>query len=79
MTIQKSCNQCEYLYINGVGCHEIGCENSKKRWVDGEWEKSYECNECGGSVTFHDSCECGTTMWDLQMDAAELSLINIKD
>jgi hypothetical protein len=24
------CNQCEYLFINGVGCHETGCPNTSK-------------------------------------------------
>jgi hypothetical protein len=34
------CNQCEYLFINGVGCHETGCTNGKVR----------KCFECGCSI-----------------------------
>ena len=29
MSLSK-CDQCDYLYINGIGCHEIGCPNAHK-------------------------------------------------
>ena len=32
----KQCGQCEALYINGLFCHEHGCPNGQKRWVDGD-------------------------------------------
>lgn len=35
--MSKRCNQCEALVINGVFCHEHGCLNEKKEFVDGEW------------------------------------------
>ena len=35
--MSKRCNQCEALVINGVFCHEHGCPNEKKEFVDGEW------------------------------------------
>ncbi len=50
------CGNCEMLSINGVPCHETGCENSGKEWdaVTGEWARKYECPECGSE---HDSAE----------------------
>lgn len=36
-----NCNQCEFIYINGVGCHETGCPNIKK---------IKECFKCGFEV-----------------------------
>ncbi len=35
--MSKTCDQCEALVINGVFCHEQGCPNEKKEYVDGEW------------------------------------------
>ena len=29
-------------------------------------ENSIKCEICGGYITDHDSCECGTTMRDLK-------------
>jgi len=39
------CNQCDYLYINGVGCHEIGCPQARQERLAEEkddtfWEES---------------------------------------
>lgn len=31
------CNQCDSMYINGLFCHETGCPNKDKVYVDGEW------------------------------------------
>lgn len=49
------CDQCEMLSINGVACHETGCPNARKRFVDGEWVKVYRCRECGTEALDADS------------------------
>jgi len=49
------CDQCEMLSINGVACHETGCPNSRKSWVNGEWVMLYECPECGTEHTDTDA------------------------
>jgi hypothetical protein len=54
------CNQCAALMINGVFCHETGCPNSRKRFVDGEWILFLECFECGSEVREGESCDCMT-------------------
>ena len=43
------CGSCKMVSINGVPCHETGCENSDKEWdaVNGEWVRKYSCVECG--------------------------------
>jgi len=33
-----SCEYCELIMINIILCHEIGCPNSRKMWVNGKWE-----------------------------------------
>lgn len=56
--IKKTCNQCEVLIINGLFCHETGCPNSKKKWVNGEWVKFVKCFECGFEVEEGTECNC---------------------
>ncbi len=34
------CTQCQYVYINGVGCHETGCPEMWKN-------QAVHCFECG--------------------------------
>lgn len=34
---RMKCDRCEMLGINGVPCHETGCPNMRKVWVEGEW------------------------------------------
>jgi hypothetical protein len=41
------CNQCEYLFINGVGCHETGCPNIKR---------TVDCDICGYEVVVGEPC-----------------------
>jgi len=36
---ERTCDQCELLYINGVKCHETGCPNA--------WREPRECAWCG--------------------------------
>ena len=50
------CGQCEALYINGLFCHEHGCPNEQKRWIDGEWVKFITCFECGYDVVEGEPC-----------------------
>lgn len=44
-TVPKRCNQCVALVINGVFCHEHGCPNTRKTWVEGEWITNEEEND----------------------------------
>ena len=52
------CDQCEPLMIQGVFTHEIGCPNSKKKWVSGEWVRFYDCDICGYDVKEGETCGC---------------------
>ena len=46
--------------INGVFCHETGCPNSRKTWVEerGEWVRFVDCRNCGAEVEQGDTCRC---------------------
>ena len=44
--------------INGVFCHEIGCPNTKARYIDGEWVRFNECRNCGGHFPVGEDCDC---------------------
>lgn len=55
---RMKCNQCEMLSINGVACHETGCPNMRKTWIDGEWIRFLECRECGCDVREGEACNC---------------------
>jgi hypothetical protein len=46
-----NCNQCQMLSINGVVCHETGCPNMGKKFIDGQWLTVYHCTECGSQHT----------------------------
>lgn len=51
------CDQCEYAFINGKGCHETGCPNSKKAYdIDLGWVKVRECFACGYTVMADRPC-----------------------
>lgn len=54
------CDQCEMLSINRVACHETGCPNSKKTWVEErqEWVLFIECFVCGYEVEEGETCSC---------------------
>jgi hypothetical protein len=56
----KHCDQCEALLINGVFCHETGCPNSRKTWIEdrGEWVLFVDCFECGYPVELGTACDC---------------------
>lgn len=44
-----NCNNCDYLFINGVGCHETGCPNGR----------TWTCRECGEKKPYSERyCEC---------------------
>jgi hypothetical protein len=57
------CDSCEMVSINGVPCHETGCENAGKRWdaSEADWIAVRECAECGNQVDAeqHCCCDCG--------------------
>lgn len=55
---RMTCDQCEMVSINGVPCHEHGCENTHSRWDahTGEWIKQRECFDCGYTVDADDPC-----------------------
>jgi hypothetical protein len=54
------CDQCEMLSINGVACHETGCPNSGKTWMEDrqEWVRFVECFYCGCEVETGEECSC---------------------
>ena len=54
------CDQCEALMINGVFCHETGCHNSKKTWIEerSEWVLYLPCSVCGCDVEVGEYCGC---------------------
>lgn len=51
-----NCDQCEASRINGVFCHEQGCPNARRKWVNGQWIRFHKCPECGQDVNEGDSC-----------------------
>jgi hypothetical protein len=47
------------LSINGVPCHETGCPNARKTWVQARgWVRYIECRECGCEVEQGEECDC---------------------
>jgi hypothetical protein len=54
------CNQCQMLSINGVPCHETGCPNTRKTWIEsrGEWVCFVSCFVCGFDVEAGTVCGC---------------------
>ncbi len=54
------CDSCQMLSINGVPCHETGCPNSRKTWIEdrSEWVLFVECRECGCDVEQGETCSC---------------------
>lgn len=51
-----SCNQCEMLSIQGIACHESGCPNAGKRWLEGAWVRFVECWVCGYELPEGELC-----------------------
>ena len=61
-----TCPSCELLSINGVPCHETGCEHTHSRW-DAEtdaWVKRRKCFQCGCWVDYNDDCCNGNNQGD---------------
>lgn len=56
--MNKKCDQCEAVVINGVFCHETGCPNTKKQWDGEQWIAVYVCDICGYDVPEGESCSC---------------------
>lgn len=60
-----TCDQCELLSINGTTCHETGCPNQGKKWIDGEWVGFYACFHCGCETREGETCDCTEPIdWD---------------
>jgi len=64
------CDRCVMLMIQGVPCHETGCPNAGREWVDGEWvivaededaDDDYgpDCERCGGTTIGGECVTCG--------------------
>jgi hypothetical protein len=55
-----NCDSCQMLSINGVACHETGCPNSRKTWIEsrGEWVLFVACFVCGFDVEAGTVCGC---------------------
>lgn len=51
--LKVKCGQCDALVINGVPCHETGCQN-----------KGRECFECGCHIPAGESCDCMSPVFD---------------
>ena len=68
-----NCDQCQMLSINGVACHEIGCQNSRKTWdaERGEWLRLIECRECGYEFFECDTHECDS--FDVELEDSDES------
>lgn len=54
------CDQCQMLSINGVACHETGCPNTRKRWIEDrrQWVLFLKCFICGCEVEEKHTCSC---------------------
>jgi hypothetical protein len=59
-TRTPKCNQCDSMTINGVYCHETGCPNMGKTWIEdeGQWVSFIPCHDCGFDVREDTICEC---------------------
>ncbi|MCJ7784153.1 MAG: hypothetical protein MUP41_09475 [Desulfobacterales bacterium] len=53
-----TCDQCAWATINGHFCHEAGCPNVHKTWIDGEWVRFVDCDICGHPVPVAETCSC---------------------
>jgi hypothetical protein len=68
------CDQCEMLSINGTGCHETGCPNSRSRYDEftGEWIKQRVCFPCGCTVDADDACcQSDELLDDVELEESE--------
>jgi hypothetical protein len=54
------CNHCDLISINGIACHEHGCPNERKTWIEerGEWVRFVNCFVCGFPVEVGTQCDC---------------------
>lgn len=58
MSNKISCEQCDPMMINGTFCHETGCINIGKTFIEGNWIKFVACWNCGCDVEVGESCDC---------------------
>lgn len=40
--MSRHCDQCDFLFINGIGCHEFGCPNAAREKREQENEERNE-------------------------------------
>jgi len=64
------CDQCDYLFINGIGCHEYGCPNrsafvcqcgefTRHAFYANDWDGIKLCEECAKRQTEYEAeLEC---------------------
>jgi len=53
----KKCDQCTWVYINGIFCHETGCPNQHKDWDKKESTWVYEPDEDSDYIEDEDDLE----------------------
>lgn len=51
-----NCDQCEMLSIQGLACHEHGCPNGHKLWIDEKWVELVMCFVCNFEYPEGDPC-----------------------
>lgn len=58
--IAVRCDQCAASMINGVFCHETGCVNGRKTWLEDrqEWVLFKKCFYCGCDAEVGEYCGC---------------------
>src|SRR5258708_4363671 len=66
----QTCDECEALMIQVVFCHETGCTNQRKRYVDGEWVLVLKCRECGCDAREGEIC-CGGDEFEGELEQAD--------
>ena len=53
----KKCDQCTWVYINGIFCHETGCPNQHKDWDEEESTWVYAPDEDSDYIEDEDDLE----------------------
>lgn len=57
MSKRISCDCCELMRINGMLCHETGCQYQGARYSSERgWIQQRKCFECGCTVDADDPC-----------------------
>ena len=73
-----NCDQCDMMSINGVACHETGCPNGRKTWVEARgWVLYLDCFECGCPVEDGEVCGCQEECMEVEVVATREALCMI--